>query len=414
MDTAGGGRDGGDRRTSLTSEAMAPTSASSGPICAVPRRRALTTWLGLALAAVIPLSAGASAPKPNGPGSKRDQTQITRQATAEARERASMRRAGEQSGEPIARRQSDASRLPRMRSPTVQVAGGDQDAAVVGWSAALDEPAFNDRRRRLPQTPVPAPYADKVRVGERFVFDVFFAGNPAGLAEAGVVEYVADPRGEAPQGSGLLTIEGRAVTSGVVSLLTSMEDRMTTQIDAGTGAVVSNVNVIDRSGLGTSKYKRRITETEFEGRGAIRITDAKDEKTTKVTFQVPRDTFDPLSAMAWVRSLDLDEGDRIQAHVLDGKVLLKVEVVGRGQGKLDPMPSVAQGLGVEQEDVRLLEGTLSRVDRWGVVREDKRKYSFRAYVTKDERRLLLAIETDMWLGVLRLVLNRYDPPNQPR
>jgi hypothetical protein len=99
------------------------------------------------------------------------------------------------------------------------------------------------------------------------------------------------------------------------------------------------------------------------------------------------------------------------AHVLDGKVLLKVEVIGRGRAKLDPMPSVAQGLGVKADDVVLLEGTLSRVDHYGVVRDDKRKYTFRAYMTQDQRRLLLAIETDMWLGVLRLVLNRYDPPN---
>ncbi|HLT40966.1 MAG TPA: DUF3108 domain-containing protein, partial [Enhygromyxa sp.] len=148
----------------------------------------------------------------------------------------------------------------------------------------------------------------------------------------------------------------------------------------------------------------------FEGRGHIRIVDAKDERTTKLTQQVPRDTFDPLSAMAWVRSLDLTEGEMASAHVLDGKVLLKVEVVGRGRAKLDPMPSVAQGLGVKPDDVFLLEGTLSRVDRYGVVRDDKRKYTFRAYMTQDERRLLLAIETDMWLGVLRLVLNRYDPP----
>ncbi|MCA9682307.1 MAG: DUF3108 domain-containing protein [Myxococcales bacterium] len=365
--------------------------------------------LALAVLLVAPV-AGASAPKPNGTGPKRDQTEIARQTTEEARERAAQRRVGDESLKPRQRRQSDASRVPRMSSPTVQVVDQPRAPAVLGWSAALDKPNFADRRRRLPQAPVPPPYAHAIHVGERFVFDVFFAGNPAGLAEAGVVEYQADPRGDAPQGSGQYRIEGRAVTSGVVSLLTSMEDRMATMVDAGTGAVVSSVNTIDRSGLGTSKYKKRVTETDFEGRGYIRITDAQDARTTKMTRAVPRDTFDPLSAMAWVRSLDLAEGERATAHVLDGKTLMKVEVIGRGRAKLDPMPSVAQGLGVKAEDVVLLEGTLSRVDRYGVVREDKRKYSFRAYVTQDDRRLLLAIETDMWLGVLRLVLNRYDPP----
>lgn len=342
---------------------------------------------------------------------KRDQVEITQQSRKEARARAEQRSDDDQ--RPRRRTTSgDASRVPRMSSPTVQATPKPIREPVIGWSAALEQPEFNDRRRRMPNAPVPPPYADALRVGERFVFDVFFAGNPAGLAEAGVVEYQPDPRGEAPQGSGMVRLEGRAVTSGVVSLLSSMEDRIITWVDATTGAVMSSVNTLERDGLGTSgKYKRRVTETDFEGRGYIRIVDAKDEKTTKTTQQVPRDTFDPLSAMAWVRSLNLGDGEIATAHVLDGKVLLKVEVIGRGRAKLDPMPSVAQGLGVKPDDVVLLEGTLSRVDHYGVVRDDKRKYTFRAYLTQDERRLLLAIETDMWLGVLRLVLNRYDPPS---
>lgn len=357
------------------------------------------------LAPLLGSSASAAAPK-------RDQIEIAYQTREEARVQAERRSSAEERpGRRTTR--GDASRVPRMSSPTVQATPRPSREPVIGWSAALDEPEFNDRRRRLPTAPVPPPYASKIRVGERFVFDVFFAGNPAGLAEAGVVEYQPDPRGEAPQGSGKYRIEGRAVTSGVVSLLSSMEDRMITWVDAGTGAVMSSVNILERAGLGTSgKYKRRVTETEFEGRGYIRIVDAKDERTTKMTQQVPRDTFDPLSAMAWVRSLDLADGEMASAHVIDGKVLLKVEVIGRGRAKLDPLPSVAQGLGVKPDDVVLLEGTLSRVDRYGVVREDKRKYTFRAYMTQDERRLLLAIETDMWLGVLKLVLNRYDPPQQ--
>jgi hypothetical protein len=368
----------------------------------------LTRAIPAALVALVMLSLGvaASAASP-----KRDQTQIARQAQEEARARAEQRGSTDTS-EPRRSTRGDASRLPRMHSPMVHAKPKPSRAPVVGWSSALDQPAFDDRRRRMPAAPVPPGYIPAIRVGERFVFDVYFAGNPAGLAEAGVVEYQADPRGDAPQGSGKYRLEGQAVTSGVISLLTSMEDRMITWIDAGNGAVISSVNILDRGGFGVgNKYKRRVTEIEYEGRGSIRITDAKDEKTTKMTRQVPRDTFDPLSAMAWVRSLDLADGEMVSAHAMDGKVLLKVEVIGRGKAKLDPMPSVAQGLGVGPDDVHLLEGTLSWVDRYGVVREDLRKYSFRAYVTHDERRLLLAIETDMWLGVLKLVLNRYDPPS---
>lgn len=361
----------------------------------------------LALVLGIAVTSSATAQQPEG-----DQTQITEQTSAEAGERAAQEpdQRQQQSTRERQRKQRDASRIPRMHSPTLQVREQPNHDPVVGWAAALDEPELQDRRRRIPAAEIPPSYVHTLRVGERFVFDVYFAGNPAGLAEAGVVEAKADPRGEAPQGSGMIRIEARAVTSGVVSLLSSMEDVMNTWVDAQSGAPISSTNLIDRSGLGTSKYKKRTTVTEFEGRGYIRITDTKDTKTTKLTRHVPRDTLDPMSAMAWVRSLDLDEGERVSAHVLDGKVLLRLDVVGRGTAKLDPMPSVAVGLGVQPEDVRLLEGTLSWVDRYGVVREDQRTYQFRAYTTHDDRRLLLAIETDMWLGVLKLVLARYDPP----
>ncbi|HLT37635.1 MAG TPA: DUF3108 domain-containing protein, partial [Enhygromyxa sp.] len=179
-------------------------------------------------------------------GPKRDQIQIASQAREEARQRAERR---ETSDERPSRRTTngDSSRVPRMSSPTVQATPRPNRDLVIGWSAALDEPEFNDRRRRLPTAPVPPSYAEALRVGERFVFDVFFAGNPAGLAEAGVVEYQSDPRGEAPQGSGKYRLEGRAVTSGVVSLLSSMEDRMITWVDAGTGAVMSSVNILERA-----------------------------------------------------------------------------------------------------------------------------------------------------------------------
>jgi hypothetical protein len=367
------------------------------------------TWLRrvtalASLALVCSATPARAAPKP-------DQKEIARQTQEEARVQTE-KRGTTDDREPRRSTRGDASRLPRMSSPTVHAQPKPSRDPVIGWAGALEDPEFNDRRRRLPAAPVPPTYIPAIRVGERFEFDVFFAGNPAGLAEAGVVEYQADPRGEAPQGSGKYRLEGRAVTSGVISLLTSMEDRMITWVDAGDGAVISSVNILDRAGLGTSgKYKRRVTEIQFEGRGHVRIVDAKDELTTKMTRQVPRDTFDPLAAMAWVRSLDLDDGEMAVAHVMDGKVLLKVEVIGRGKAKLDPMPSLASALGVNPDDVYLLEGTLSWVDRYAVVREDLRAYTFRAYVTHDERRLLLSIETDMWLGVLKLVLAAYDPPS---
>jgi hypothetical protein len=204
---------------------------------------------------------------------------------------------------------------------------------------------------------------------------------------------------------------GHRTEAAEISAKATSGRELVTYVDAKSGAALSSENILHYSGWAPRKYKHRVTAQTYEGRGQVRIVDTKDDRASKKLSRVPIDTFDPLSAMAWVRSLDLGNGEMATAHVLDGTILLKVEVIGRGRAKLDPMPSVAHGLGVKPEDVFLLEGTLSRVDRYGVVRDDKRKYSFRAYMTQDDRKLLLAIETDMWLGVLRLILNRYDPPN---
>ena len=115
--------------------------------------------------------------------------------------------------------------------------------------------------------------------------------------------------------------------------------------------------------------------------------------------------------MAWVRSLDLAEGERARSHVLDGKVLMRMEVVGRGPAKLDPMPGIVTALGVKPDEIRLLEGKLTRVDNFDVPLPGKRVYQFRAWLSSDERRLVLRLESDMWLGVIRLSLAAYDPPH---
>jgi hypothetical protein len=241
------------------------------------------------------------------------------------------------------------------------------------------------------------------------VFDVYFAGNPAGLAEAWVESVEADPRGDPPHGSPIVRLDGKATTSGVVSVLATVTDHMYSLVDGDTGASIKNVNLVTRAGL-MAEYKKRVTTIDFEGRGHIRIVDDKDGKVRKKTTHVPTDTLDPLGAMAWVRSLDLGKGESAVVHALDGKILLRVEVVGRGPDMPDPIPSIAAGLGIRKGDVNLIEGTATRVDRYDVPVPDKRPYTFRAWVSNDGRGILLALESDMWLGVIRLVLSKYDAP----
>lgn len=248
--------------------------------------------------------------------------------------------------------------------------------------------------------------------GERFGFDVTFAGNPAGLAQAEIVSIDPDPRGPAPAGAPTLKIVGHARTSGVISLLATVTDDMTTVIDAHTGAAISSQNVLHYSGWSPAKYKHRVTEHSYEGRGYVRIVDTKDDKAKKKLKRVPVDTFDALSSMAWVRTLDLEKGEKATAHVVDGTTLMRVEIESLGTAPPPNMPSITRALELKDDDITAIRGVLTRVDEYDQPRPNKRVYKFGAWISNDRRRIPLVLESDMWVGAIRLTLNSYDPPSE--
>lgn len=315
-------------------------------------------------------------------------------------------------------RTPDAARAPAFKNPPVVDANGgdpasrgDEDGGVlVGFARGLAEPPFADRRRRSPRTRRPADFGHTLRPGEKFRFDVTFAGNPAGLAEAEVVQLEPDPRGAPPAGAPLVRIEGHAQTSGVVSLLATVTDDMVTHVDAHTGAVVSSVNVLHYSGWAPRKYKHRVTAQSYEGRGQVRIVDTKDDVPHKSIKRLPVDSFDALSSMAWVRSLRLEPGESAKAHVVDGTTLLRLEIHAKGPEKLASMPSIGAALGLAPTDAYRIDGTITRVDRWDQAIAGKRVFKLRAWLSNDERRIPLVLESDMWVGAIRLELTAYDPP----
>ncbi len=310
---------------------------------------------------------------------------------------------------------ADGSVMPRTRSPAVvredhapKKARSAADATS-GWTRATLRSPFSDRRRRIPRTATPEPFGFKMIPGEKFRFDVNFAGNPAGLAEAEVVAVEADPRGPAPAGAPTVRIEGHARTSGVVSLLATVTDDIVSIIDAHTGAPLHSVNTLDYSGF-APKYKHRVTDQRYEGRGRVRIVDTKDDKVKRRLKPVPLDTFDPMSAMAWVRNLPMEPGRRFKAHVVDGSTLLRIEIEPVGARQPSHMPSIGRALELGQEDVMELKGRLTRVDEYDQPIPGKKAYELKAWISNDERRIPLMMESDMWVGSIRLELSAYDPP----
>lgn len=308
----------------------------------------------------------------------------------------------------------DSSVLPRTRSPGV--VGHRRDGrkpeparATSGWTRATLRSPFPDGRRRIPRTQIPAPFGHQLLPGEKFRFDVKFAGNPAGLAEAEIVAGEPDPRGGPPAGGPTLQILGHAQTSGVVSLLATVTDDIRSVIDAKTGAAIRAINTLHYDGF-APKYKHRVTDQRYEGRGQVRIVDTKDDKEKRKLKVVPVDTFDPMSAMAWVRTLPFEPGVRYKAHVVDGTTLMRVEIEAKGRGAPAHLPSITRALELKPDDIVELEGKLTRVDGHDQPIPGKKAFALRAWVSADARRIPLVMESDMWVGAIRLELSAYDPP----
>jgi len=311
---------------------------------------------------------------------------------------------------------ADAPAVPRASAPGrgtglgKPVARSAGPAATVGLTHTLLDPPVRDARRRATATKRPTDFGASLAVGERFRFDLTFAGNAAGMAEATVVALEPDPRGGPPHGAPLVRIEGHARTSGIVSLLATVNDDMVTLVDARTGAAVHSENTLVYGGWSPVGYKRRVTTASYEGRGQVRIVDSKDGKRRKHLKRVPLNTFDPLSVMAWVRAQRLAPGEKATAHVIDGITLMRIEVETLPRGPMENMPSVAKALGLSRNDALKILGTMTRVDGFGQPLPGKRVFSMRAWLSADDRRIPLAMESDMWVGALRLELTAYDPP----
>jgi hypothetical protein len=296
--------------------------------------------------------------------------------------------------------------------PMPASARGSASATTVGTAHALLHPPLRDSKRRAPATSRPAAFGNTLAVGERFRFDLTFAGNSAGMAEAQIIALEQDPRGGPPHGAPVVRIEGHARTSGIVSLLATVTDDMVTLVDAKTGATIFSENILIYGGWSPVGYKRRVTTAHYEGRGQVRIVDVKDDKSRKHLKKAPLDTFDPLSVMAWVRAQRLEPGEKAKAHAIDGTTLMRIEIEALPPGPMEKMPSIGKALGLSKNDAVKISGTMTRVDAYDQPLPGKRVFSMRAWLSDDDRRIPLAMESDMWVGALRLELTAYDPPQQ--
>lgn len=301
----------------------------------------------------------------------------------------------------------DSSRLPRVEPPGVVREGPPAKTLepLVGLSGALADPPFEDHHARSSWVPRPASFGHTLKPGEGFKYDVYFGGNPTGIAEAAVILREPGPLGTPDR----IRLEGSARTSGVAALLTTIVYDMAAYVDADTGAPLVTGSITKREGMSTT-YKRREMTSTFHGRGFVEIVDDKDGKITTSRRRLPVETFDPLSVMAWVRSLNLEPGGKAKAYGLDGGTLLRVDITSRGPERPPQMPSIGTALGIAPDQVVAYDGAITRVDRNGAAIPGRKVYKMRVWVSSEGRRIPLMIESDLWLGVVRLILTQYDPP----
>jgi hypothetical protein len=300
----------------------------------------------------------------------------------------------------------DRSRLPRVEPPGVVSESATRGVEpLIGVSGALADPPFVDHNPRVSWIPRPASYGHTLKPGERFKYDVYFGGNPTGIAEAAVVLREPGPNGTPDR----VRLEASARTSGVVGLLTTIVYEVASLVDSTTGGPIMTGAITKREGMATT-YRRREQTATFHGRGYVEIVDDKDGKVTTSRKRLPVDTFDALSIMAWVRSLELEPGGKAKAYGLDGGTLLRVDITSRGPTRLTEMPSIGTALGIAPDQLIAYDGSITRVDRHGAAIPGKKVYKMRVWVSSEGRRIPLVIESDLWLGVVRLILTQYDPP----
>lgn len=310
----------------------------------------------------------------------------------------------------------DGSKLPKVSDPPIQTRSTSQDriiqpkkAILLGWSGEFLDPPVNDRRRRPAFSERPSDIGASIRPGERFRYDVLFSGNSAGQAEVHIVAQEPGPWGSPDQ----VLLQAFATTSGVVALLASFTYNIDSYVDAKTGLPIHSQAWVIRDGFSTT-YKKRQIITNFLGSGGYaELSEQKDEKRNQQTKQMPVGTYDALSIMAWVRSLKLAKGEQARAYALDGFSLLRVDIVSQGRSRPSSVPAIAPALGIDVHQLEELTGTITPVDRYGHPIPGKRVHTMRAWISDDEKRIPLVLESNVWVGMIRLMLSQYDPPVSP-
>lgn len=257
-------------------------------------------------------------------------------------------------------------RRSRARRALVTVAAGVLAAAATRAALPTSLPA-----------PSPAPYVTAVRDGfrgERLVYRFGWLGIPA--AEA---QWSATPR--SANGRPVLEVEARARTLAAIDPLWKLRSRV--------AATLAADPILPREFLLRDEDDEpRVSTLRFDHeQGTLTVTRTRPARPTLERQEPIAGQYDPVSAAFVLRGLPLRNGDHARLYVqTEGNVYrLDVEVLGRERITL----------GAKSFDAILLSPSLYDMKR---DRPVKRLRSARLWLSDDARRIVLRLESDVFVG----------------
>lgn len=138
----------------------------------------------------------------------------------------------------------------------------------------------------------------------------------------------------------------------------------------------------------TENSRIRYTQVAFEPDGKIRSKRWKNGKEeASLEFKSDNFTFDPVSAAFLARSLPIAVGEEVSFDVFNGKHRYLISFTVAGKEK------VKRG----EERVEAFK-VIPRVKKLTDTKEDKRLQSAVLWISADERRDILRLESKVWLG----------------
>lgn len=224
---------------------------------------------------------------------------------------------------------------------------------------------------------------------QQYQYEISWQGIP--VADA-LVRTTSDNRGGEP----LMRVEAFANTGNAIDMLYRLRHRTLSVFK------VNTFESVRYSSRQTENSKERVRQVTFGRNGKIRAKLFKNgEKDEVIEFKSSNRTLDPVAAAFLARSLPIKVGEKFSFDVFNGKhrFLITFDVVGR---------EVVNELGAKRFAFKVVPQVKKLTDSKG---EDRLK-SATIWISDDEKRDILRLESRVWIGSVVAKLVQVGPSSE--